>query len=308
MSTGPWRRAAFLRLFVSAGVFVALAWVVDVRAVVARLGQFEAWWVALAVAISPLQVCASAWRWRFTARRLGIDLSFRDAFREYYISMFLNQVLPGGVMGDVSRAWRHVRAQADAREPGGTAVRAVLLERASGQVVMTTVAGASVAVLPAAVGASRWVGWTAVAVLVAAAGLVAWGRRRWRHDRSLAGRLWQETRAALWTGVALPAQVTSSGVVVGTYLATYVVAARAIGVDTPIGALLPLIAPVLVTMLVPVTIAGWGVREGAAASLWGVVGLPVSDGAAISVAYGLLVLLTALPGAIILAAGGGRRW
>ncbi len=304
----PWPSAALLRLFVSVSLFVGLAWVVDVAAVAARLGQFDARWVALAVAISPLQVCASAWRWRFTASRLGIELSFRDALREYYLAMFLNQVLPGGVMGDVSRAWRHARTQADVRGPGGAAVRAVLLERASGQVVMTAVAATSVVMLPVTLGASQWLGWTGGAVLLAAAGLVAWGRRGWRHDRSLARRLWQETRAALWAGVALPVQLTTSAIVVGTYVATYVVAARAIGVGTPIGTLLPLIAPVLVTMLVPVTIAGWGVREGAAASLWRVAGLGVSDGAAISVAYGLLVLLTALPGAVILLVGGRRRW
>ena len=196
----------------------------------------------------------------------------------------------------------------EAREPRGAAVRAVLLERVSGQVVMTTVAAASVVVLPATLGTGRWMWWTSIAVLAVAVGLVAWARRRWSNDRSLARRLWRETRAALWTGGALAVQLTISAVVVGTYLAIYVVAARAIGVGTPIGTLLPLIAPVLVTMLIPVTIAGWGVREGAAASLWRLVGLPVSDGAAISVAYGLLVLLTALPGALILVAGGRRRW
>ena len=308
VSPGPRWTAVLIRLSVSVGLVAGLAWVVDVRAVMARLSQFDARWVVLAVAISLLQVGASAWRWRFTAGRLGIDLSFRDALREYYLAMFLNQVLPGGVMGDVSRAWRHARAQGEAREPRGAAVRAVLLERVSGQVVMTTVAAASVVVLPATLGTGRWMWWTSIAVLAVAVGLVAWARRRWSNDRSLARRLWRETRAALWTGGALAVQLTSSAVVVGTYLAIYVVAARAIGVGTPIGTLLPLIAPVLVTMLIPVTIAGWGVREGAAASLWRLVGLPVSDGAAISVAYGLLVLLTALPGALILVAGGRRRW
>ncbi len=46
--------------------------------------------------------------------------------------------------------------------------------------------------------------------------------------------------------------------------------------------------------------AGWGVREGAAAVLWGAVGLSAVDGVAISVAYGLLVLFSTLPGGLIL--------
>jgi hypothetical protein len=92
-------------------------------------------------------------------------------------------------------------------------------------------------------------------------------------------------------------------VVVSTYLATFVIAAKAIGIETPVIVLLPLVSPVLVTMVIPVTIAGWGVREGSAAILWGSVGLAPVDGVAISVAYGILVLLSTLPGSVVLAMG-----
>ena len=75
--------------------------------------------------------------------------------------------------------------------------------------------------------------------------------------------------------------------------------------------LVPLVAPVLMAMLIPITVAGWGVREGAAAALWGLVGLTPEDGVAISVAYGLLVLVSSAPGVPILTRilieGPGRR-
>ena len=93
----------------------------------------------------------------------------------------------------------------------------------------------------------------------------------------------------------------------GTFLATYVVAARAVGVSTPLWTLLPLVAPVLLSMLVPVTVAGWGVREGTAAAFWGAVGLTPVDGVAISAAYGILVLLSSLPGALVLLSSGRDR-
>jgi hypothetical protein len=54
------------------------------------------------------------------------------------------------------------------------------------------------------------------------------------------------------------------------------------------------------TMLIPVTVAGWGLRESAAAALWGAVGLTAADGVIVSVAYGLLVLVGSLPGALFL--------
>ena len=70
--------------------------------------------------------------------------------------------------------------------------------------------------------------------------------------------------------------------------------------ETPTLVLLPLVAPVLMTMLIPVTVAGWGLRESAAAVLWGAVGLTAADGVAVSLAYGLIVLLCSLPGAVVL--------
>ena len=63
--------------------------------------------------------------------------SFFGAAFIFILPILLNQVLPGGVTGDVSRAWRHARTDA----PAGPAVRAVVLERLSGQVVMTTFDG-----------------------------------------------------------------------------------------------------------------------------------------------------------------------
>ena len=112
------------RAGLSIALLLALAWWLDAAQILARLSQMRSEWVLLALALSVVQVFVSAWRWRFTAGRLGIDLRFGEAVREYYLSMFVNQVLPGGVVGDVSRAWRHAAAPA---------VRGGLPRRAAGR-------------------------------------------------------------------------------------------------------------------------------------------------------------------------------
>ena len=259
------------------------------------------WWVLLAIAISVVQVAVLAWRWRFTAGCLGVDLSYTAAWREYYLSIFLNQVMPGGVVGDVSRAWRQARVQTRQREPAGPAVRAVIFERLSAQAVMTAVALVSLLALPVIVNrGSRLVlfGAGAVAVVIVIA-MVVWMRRQ-SSAQSLVGQVLADLDAAHLSGPVFAAQLVSAAIVVGTYLATYLTAARAVGMDTPLPVLLPLVAPVLMSMLIPVTVAGWGLREGAAAVLWGAVGLTAADGVLVSVAYGLLVLIGSLPGALFL--------
>lgn len=289
------RTAAAVRVAVSATLLVIVARLIDLGAVAERLAALDAGWVALGLVLTVGQMALLSWRWRYTAARLRIELPFRTAIGEYYLGMMLNQVLPGGVVGDVSRAWRHARTSA----PSGAAVRAVVLERVSAQVVMTTTAIVSVLFLPVASGRAR------VAVVAIAVGtllaLVAVGLRRAPPDSRL-GRIWSDTRHAVLSRDAFLVQLVTAAVLVASYLALYLIAARAVGVDTPLPRLLPLVAPVLMTMLVPVTVAGWGVREGAAAGLWSMVGLTPEEGVAISVAYGLLVLVSTLPGILVLMA------
>ena len=295
------RRHVVLRAAVSIGLLAGLAWWLDLGTVVSGLAQMRFGWVLLAVAISVVQVAVLAWRWRFTAGCLGVDLSYTAAWREYYLSIFLNQVMPGGVVGDVSRAWRQARVQTRQREPAGPAVRAVIFERLSAQAVMTAVALVSLLALPVIVNrGSRLVlfGAGAVAVLIVIA-MVVWMRRQ-SSAQSLVGQVLADLDAAHLSGPVFAAQLVSAAIVVGTYLGTYLTAARAVGMDTPLPVLLPLVAPVLMSMLIPVTVAGWGLREGAAAVLWGAVGLTAADGVLVSVAYGLLVLIGSLPGALFL--------
>ncbi|NIY95540.1 UPF0104 family protein, partial [Salipiger sp. HF18] len=72
------------------------------------------------------------------------------------------------------------------------------------------------------------------------------------------------------------------------------------------GSLLPageaaLVVPLILTaMLLPASVAGWGWREGAAAALFPLAGLSAEAGLAASIAYGLISLLSALPGAFFL--------
>lgn len=288
-------------------ILVGVALTVDLGVVWDRLAALEARWVLAALGVGVGQTLLSAWRWRYTAGRLGLTLPFGLALREYYRALFLNQVLPGGVLGDADRAWRHSGRAPEARGP---AVRAVVLERLSGQIVMAVVASISFAFIALRVRSGAlgwWVAALVVAAVVSAAVLVAMRAPSGSAPTSVTAALRRDAWVALISGEAVYVQLATSTVIIASYIAAYLLAARAVGVGTPLVALAPLVAPVLLSMLLPLSVGGWGVRESAAASIWSVAGLGASDGVAISVAYGLIVLVGTVPGSYALLFGGSAE-
>src|SRR5215813_13170862 len=102
------------RPWLTIGRFVAtlacalgILWLVDVRQVGAKLSHLEGRFIAAFLLLSLPLYLLCAWRWHFTAARVGAPLRFRRAWLDYYLSTLLNQVLPIGVAGDVVRAARH---------------------------------------------------------------------------------------------------------------------------------------------------------------------------------------------------------
>jgi uncharacterized membrane protein YbhN (UPF0104 family) len=191
---------------------------------------------------------------------------------------------------------RHHRRAGD-----GRGARAVVLERVAGQVVVITVAVGLLLASPALLRALL-PGSAAVVVvgagLLALAGLGAWlllARRAARCRAWLVGAL-AELRVALFTRRTGPGVVALSLVALAGYLGLFVVAARAAGVTVPLAALLPLVTAALLAMSVPLTVGGWGPREAAAAVAFGAVGLDPALGLATAVVYGVLSLVSCLPG------------
>ncbi|RFU19933.1 UPF0104 family protein [Geodermatophilus marinus] len=282
-------------------VLAVLVWLLGTGPFLAGVRGLRPGTLLAAVAVGAVTTVCSAWRWRVVARALGAGLALPAATAAYYGSQFLNCTLPGGVLGDLHRGLRH---GADCGDPV-RGVRAVAWERTAGQLVLAVLALGVLLALPSPVqGAVPVLAAVAAgaAVAVAATGRVA---VRWvpaglaRAVRTVAG----EARA----GLLAPAVLTSSALVCAGHLGLFLLAAGAAGVPGSPARLLPLAVVVLIAAAIPFNVGGWGPREGVAAWVFAAAGYTAAEGAAVATAFGVLTLVSVLPGAVVLLVHRRRR-
>jgi uncharacterized membrane protein YbhN (UPF0104 family) len=292
----PGRRAVSLA---AAGATLAvLVWRVGTGPFIDGLRTVDGEALAAGAGLAMLTTVACAWRWQTVARGLGVELPLGTAVAAYYRSLFLNVTLPGGVVGDVHRGYRHGR---DARDVA-RGLRAVAWERSAGQAVQAVVTVAALLVMPSPVRAAM--PYVAPALLAAAAGVALAARARpaggWRSVVS------RDLRAGLLARRAWPAVALASALVVAGHVATFLIAARTAGATAPPSRLLPLALLVLLGAALP-NVGGWGPREGVTAWAFAAAGLGASLGVATAVVYGVMVFVASLPGAGVLLAGWAHR-
>jgi uncharacterized membrane protein YbhN (UPF0104 family) len=260
--------------------------------------------LAAAAGIAVVTTVSAAWRWKIVARGLGVEMPLRTAVAAYYRATFLNVTLPGGVVGDLHRGLSHGREVSDV----GRGLRAVAWERLAGQVIQVLLTVVVLLVLPSPV--QPFMPVVALAVLATLTGMALIARVR-RHRAGarwarLLGAAAGDIRDGLLARRAWLAIAVASGLAVGGYAATFLIAARAAGVTAPPSRMLPIALLVIAVMVLP-SIAGWGPREGMAAWVFGAAGLSAQRGVTTGVVYGVMVLVANLPGAAVLVAASLRR-
>jgi len=149
-------------------------------------------------------------------------------------------------------------------------------------------------------------GW-ALAAAVAGALCVALVLRALHSDGlSRRARALRAARSDIRHGLldrrAWPVVTVTSVVVASGHAGIFLVATGTTGVHASALRLWPLAILVLLAMTIPLSIGGWGPREGIAAWVFAAAGLGAAEGVAAAAAYGVLGLVATMPGGVVLAA------
>lgn len=316
MTDTPARRGAratpglFLRIGAGVLLLAFVASRVDFATLTVRWDARAAAGAAATLALVVLAQALSALRWRLV---LGPDdaAPLGRLLRLYLVGQFFSLFLPTSVGGDAVRA---VAVSRGARRPAW-AVSSVVFERFLGLVAMFALLTLGGVLAPGVFRASAGrasLGWTPTAAQLVAGGialvaLAAVGIRLLRRSprvRRVAGEA-----AALWTHFAarpgaFAAALAVSALVQGAYVAGW--AALALGLRLPVRPeeMLVFVPFVSIAAMLPVTVSGIGVREGAWVLLLAPYGVSAADAVAFSLAYFLAFLLVGAAGGVLFALGG----
>jgi uncharacterized protein (TIRG00374 family) len=275
------------KLVVAAGLLGLLVYWMDWREVVAAIRRADLGWVAAAFAVSVAGSVLSAEKWRGLLAASQIDIGLVLAARLYWIGSFFSNFLPSSIGGDAVRLML-TPAPGRLNHVAGS----ILLERVTGLVVLLAITCLGLAVAPwiaprLAIGhlLLPLVGGLALAsslVLLLprrAAAFLALLRTRLpallRRPVRIAERLaWTVARQTRDRGAILRALALSVPFYATVVLAQYF-CLRAVGADIPLHYALLFGAGIQLLAVLPVSINGLGVSEGAFVALYATFGVTV---------------------------------
>ena len=298
------RPALFLviRILMSVGLLYLSLRNIQFDALRARLTDFGFGWFALALLATLLQVVLSAFRWCEVAKRCDAPLESGRAIKFNLIGTFFNQTLPSSIGGDAMRLWLFGRI-AGWRE----ATYSVLVERAIGLIALAIIIVGS---LPWSYPLITSPKGQAALVIIGAAALASslgflligslswpWLKHWWplRHVHAcgeIANKVLFNARsgpkvAALSLAIHMLAVVAAWCCVM------------AIHASASFAQIFLLIPPIMLITMLPISIAGWGVREASMTVAFGYAGLMTADGTVVSILFGIVTFIAGALGGLV---------
>jgi glycosyltransferase 2 family protein len=282
-----------------------IAWLVhriEIGPAIGRLAAIDVGLTLAAIVTMTVQLLLAGWRWSLIGTAIDGPPRRGSIVRLTFVGQFFNQTLPSAIGGDAVRAWMAAREGL----PTGKAVSGVVADRVVGLVVLLLISAATLPLFVQRVPdhlARLGVFATVLGSLAALALFCIFAKpvgvklQNIRVARPFAN-LALDLRHVLVGSRQSPAIIALAILVHLLVIASAYFLALGLGlhvsyVDCMV--MFPLV--VLLTML-PISIAGWGVREAAMVAAFAYVGVDAPGALALSVAFGLVQVAIGLPGGL----------
>ena len=290
------------KLVLSTGVLVYLVRRLDLDQLRTNLFAVDPWMFLLALALVAIQTAILNGRWMLIMRSLDVSIEWLAGMRILMISLWFNQVLPSSAGGDVVRIWLLRRRGVQWSQ----AVKGVMADRFTALLglVALMVAGLPFLVMRVHNSAAELaIGGLAAAGVAGTIFLLTLDR--WpariialgpiasfvRFGTLVRFLLLQFRQRELLFGSAILIHLMTT--------ASCYVLAIGLQANLAVSDALVFFPPVILLTAVPISISGWGVREGAMVACLALAGVSPAKALAISLLMGAVSVIIGVAGGIV---------
>jgi uncharacterized protein (TIRG00374 family) len=274
---------------------------IDRQAFARLLATQDRGWLAIAAVLLLTQIFLGGERWRsiLCALMRGPPPSVASVQVVFYASIFFNCLPFGTVGGDVARVWLARRFALSLSQ----IVLSILVDRVVTVAALIILALATLPSISSPLAVTAWFGGAAILIAgvlgILLLGVIERLLGRWRkrrlihHVLRMAEELHQMRTlsglVALWFALA-----SGACSAFGAYCI-----ARSLGIGVRPVPMIAVISIMTLVVALPISVAGWGVREISLVALLGLLGVDREAALALSVELGLISTLLSLPGGAV---------
>jgi uncharacterized protein (TIRG00374 family) len=288
-----------LRLGVTALCCVALFFVVDPSEIWGYFSRITGKNLAAAILLHVVIVIILGWRWQTILKSMGTVCRLVSAVDMTFMATFFNLVLPFSIGGDVYRVWLGWRIGIDLDDT----VPAAVLDRLTGLLALSLMLLLTAAFLPTS--ALPWQLRCLMMALLPLIVIFLWllvtflptlrsESKTFHRFRTMSERL----RVACSRKGNMLTVFLQSLVAHLVSVIIVVVLAGGLQLDLKIADAFLLVPVMLLAIMMPISLGGWGVREAAAIPLLALAGIPASGAVALALLYGLTQIVSGAAGAM----------
>ena len=233
----------------------------------------------------------------YISKFTNLEISFSYSLKFYYISNFLNNVLPGGILGDLYRIY-HTSEDKRKLIELGKSFQSVLFERLSGQLVLFIVFLTSLTFY--FLFYEKYVAFFYLLLMMSIIIIIGKLLLRKKFKNFFKRNIFGKNFSSIFSGSIFWQHFFYSFFVISSYISIYVITALSLKLNIDYFSFLVFTPLILFSMSIPISVGGWGVREVTALLVSFLLGLSASASVTVSIVYGLLNFLCSLPGLIFM--------
>ncbi|MCI5124435.1 MAG: UPF0104 family protein, partial [Candidatus Electrothrix sp. AR5] len=245
-------------------------------------------------------LAVAAYRWKLIVGRLGFKAPFAFYLASYFQGAFFNQGLPTSIGGDGVRIYDCAKVTGSAED----AFFGVFIDRVIGLAGLLLLNIAALLLNSTLLPKHIYYPLLLILIALVTGLLLLFFLRKFSFFTvgkylGFLGRLSERYFQVYSSLPALASQLGLSILIHLLSMGTFFLLGEGVGLNFSLQVYLVMVPPVILLTLLPVSLAGWGIREGAMITFFLLIGAEKSRILTLSLLYGFVSVTASLPGFII---------